>query len=70
MNIRQRQVGDVTILDVTGKITIGVGDVAIRDAVQLLFVIPWGLEELAGAGTGGAAAAVLAGLPTPFRALP
>jgi hypothetical protein len=38
------------------------------DAVQLLFVIPWGLEELAGAGAeaGSAAAAVLAGLPTQF----
>ena len=35
MNISQRQVGDVTVLDVSGKITIGVGDVAIRDAVQV-----------------------------------
>ena len=35
MNISQRQVGDVTILDMSGKITIGVGDVAIRDAVQV-----------------------------------
>jgi len=35
MNIRQRQVGDVVVLDVSGKITIGVGDVAIRDAVQV-----------------------------------
>ena len=35
MNISQRQAGDVTILDVSGKITIGVGDVAIRDAVQV-----------------------------------
>jgi len=35
MNISQRQVGDVTILDVSGKITIGVGDVAIRDAVHV-----------------------------------
>jgi anti-sigma B factor antagonist len=35
MNIKQRQVGDVTVLDVSGKITIGVGDVAIRDAVQV-----------------------------------
>lgn len=38
------------------------------DAVQLLFVIPWGLEELAGAGArgGGAAVAALALLPVPF----
>jgi anti-sigma B factor antagonist len=35
MNITQRQVGDVTILDVTGKITIGIGDVAVRDAVHV-----------------------------------
>ena len=34
MNIKQRQVDDVTILDVEGKITIGIGDVAVRDAVQ------------------------------------
>jgi len=35
MNISQRQVGDVTILDVSGKITIGVGDVQVRDAVHM-----------------------------------
>jgi anti-sigma B factor antagonist len=35
MNINQRQVGDVTVLDITGKITIGVGDVAVRDAVHV-----------------------------------
>ena len=35
MNIVQRQEGDVTVLDVAGKITIGVGDVAVRDAVQV-----------------------------------
>ena len=34
MNIRQRQAGNVTVLDIEGKITIGVGDVAVRDAVQ------------------------------------
>ena len=34
MNITQRQEQGVTILDVQGKITIGVGDVAVRDAVQ------------------------------------
>ena len=38
MNIRQRQIGDVTLLEVSGKITIGVGDVAIRDAVH----VAWG----------------------------
>jgi len=35
MNIRQRQVGDVVVLDLSGKITVGIGDVAIRDAVQV-----------------------------------
>jgi anti-sigma B factor antagonist len=35
MNIKQRQVGNVTVLDVEGKITIGIGDVAVRDAVQM-----------------------------------
>ena len=35
MNISQRQAGDVTILDVSGKITIGVGDVQVRDAVHM-----------------------------------
>jgi anti-anti-sigma factor len=35
MNIVQRQEGDVTVLDVAGKITIGVGDVAVRDAVHV-----------------------------------
>jgi anti-sigma B factor antagonist len=34
MKITQRKANDVTILDIEGKITIGVGDVAVRDAVQ------------------------------------
>jgi len=34
MKITERKIGDVRILDVEGKITIGVGDVAVRDAVQ------------------------------------
>lgn len=34
MNVNTRQVGDVTILDLKGKITIGSGDVALRNAVQ------------------------------------
>lgn len=34
MKITQRQANNVTILDLEGKITIGVGDVAVRDAVQ------------------------------------
>lgn len=33
MKVTVRQVGDVTILDLKGKITIGVGDVALRSAV-------------------------------------
>ena len=34
MNVNKRQVGDVTILDLKGKITIGSGDVALRQAIQ------------------------------------
>jgi len=33
MKINVRQSGDVTILDLKGKITIGVGDVALRDSI-------------------------------------
>ncbi|MBZ0112373.1 MAG: STAS domain-containing protein [Thermoanaerobaculia bacterium] len=34
MKITQRKANNVTILDLEGKITIGIGDVAVRDAVQ------------------------------------
>ena len=34
MNVNVRQNGDVTILDLRGKITIGSGDVALRNAIQ------------------------------------
>ena len=34
MAVSTRKVGDVTIVDLKGKITIGVGDVALRSAVQ------------------------------------
>jgi anti-sigma B factor antagonist len=34
MKITQRQRDDVTVLDVHGKITIGAGDLALRQAVQ------------------------------------
>ncbi len=34
MKIYQRNVGDVTILDLEGKITIGEGDVMMRDAIM------------------------------------
>jgi len=34
MKISQRQVGDVTIIEPKGKITIGAGDVALRDAIE------------------------------------
>jgi anti-sigma B factor antagonist len=34
MNVNIRQRGDVTVLDLKGKITIGTGDVALRNAVQ------------------------------------
>lgn len=34
MQISSRQLGDVSVLDVRGKITIGGGDVRVRDAVH------------------------------------
>jgi anti-sigma B factor antagonist len=34
MNVNTRQAGDVTILDLKGKITIGSGDVALRQAIH------------------------------------
>jgi anti-sigma B factor antagonist len=34
MNVNVRQAGDVTILDLKGKITIGSGDVALRNSIQ------------------------------------
>ncbi|HYX23985.1 MAG TPA: STAS domain-containing protein [Thermoanaerobaculia bacterium] len=34
MDVSKRQAGDVTILDLKGKITIGSGDVQLRNAVQ------------------------------------
>lgn len=34
MKISQRQVGEVTILEPRGKITIGAGDVALREAIE------------------------------------
>jgi anti-sigma B factor antagonist len=36
LNISERQAGDVTILDMNGKITIGEGSVALRSAVRRL----------------------------------
>jgi anti-sigma B factor antagonist len=36
LNIAERQVGDVTILDMSGKITIGEGSVALRTAIRRL----------------------------------
>ncbi len=36
LNILERQAGDVTILDMSGKITIGEGSVALRTAVRRL----------------------------------
>ncbi|MBA3241705.1 MAG: STAS domain-containing protein [Acidobacteria bacterium] len=36
LNIRERQAGDVTILDLEGKITIGEGSVSVRGAVRRL----------------------------------
>lgn len=36
LNISERQVGDITILDMDGKITIGEGSVALRTAIRRL----------------------------------
>ena len=36
LNIRERQAGDVTVLDLEGKITIGEGSVSLRHAVKRL----------------------------------
>ncbi|CDM66889.1 STAS domain-containing protein [Pyrinomonas methylaliphatogenes] len=36
LTIKERQAGDVTILDLTGKITIGEGSVALRSAIRRL----------------------------------
>ena len=36
LNIRERQAGDVTILDMDGKVTIGEGSVSLRGAIRRL----------------------------------
>ena len=36
LNIKERQAGDVTVLDLDGKITIGEGSIALRSAVRRL----------------------------------
>ena len=36
LNITERQAGDVTILDLDGKVTIGEGSVALRNAIRRL----------------------------------
>ena len=36
LNITERQVGDITILDMNGKVTIGEGSVALRTAIRRL----------------------------------
>ena len=36
LNIDERQAGDVTVLDMSGKITIGEGSVALRTAIRRL----------------------------------
>ena len=36
LNIRERQAGDVTVLDLEGKITIGEGSVSLRNAIRRL----------------------------------
>lgn len=36
LNIRERQAGDVTVIDMEGKITIGEGSVAVRSAIRRL----------------------------------
>jgi len=34
MNVTTRQRGDVTVLDLAGRLTVGLGDLALRDAVR------------------------------------
>ncbi len=36
LNISERQAGDVTILDMNGKVTIGEGSIALRSAIRRL----------------------------------
>jgi anti-sigma B factor antagonist len=36
LDIKERQAGDVTVLDMSGKITIGEGSVALRSAIRRL----------------------------------
>ena len=36
LNLNERQAGDVTVLDMSGKITIGEGSVALRTAIRRL----------------------------------
>jgi anti-sigma B factor antagonist len=36
LNIRERQSGDITVLDMDGRITIGEGSVALRSAIRRL----------------------------------
>jgi anti-sigma B factor antagonist len=36
LNISERQAGDVTVLDLDGKVTIGEGSVALRNAIRRL----------------------------------
>ena len=36
LNIKERQAGDVTVLDLEGKITIGEGSVSLRNAIRRL----------------------------------
>ena len=36
LNMKERQAGDVTVLDMEGKITIGEGSVALRSAIKRL----------------------------------
>jgi anti-sigma B factor antagonist len=36
LDVRERQAGDVTILDMTGEVRIGEGSIALRDAIRKL----------------------------------
>ena len=38
LNIEERQAGDVTVLDMSGKITIGEGSVSLRTAVATVSI--------------------------------
>lgn len=58
MNITERRMTDLTILDLAGKITIGAGDVQLRDAVLTALAVGpknvlLNMEKVTGLDSGG-----------------